>query len=109
MPAYAIAHLRTVDVNADIVRYLEEIDATLEPFDGRFLVHGSRITEIEKEWPGALVIVEFPSREAAEAWYASDAYQAIVGLRVRNSDSAAIIVDGVPPGYRATNAIPVGT
>jgi uncharacterized protein (DUF1330 family) len=106
MPTYAIAHLRTVDMNADIVRYLEGIDATLEPFEGRFLVHGAQITEIEQEWPGALVIVEFPSREHAQAWYESDAYQAILPLRVNNSDSATIMVDGVEPGYRATNAIP---
>jgi uncharacterized protein (DUF1330 family) len=106
MPTYAIAHLRTVDMNAEIVRYLQEIDATLEPFGGRFLVHGSPVTEIEKEWPGALVIVEFPDRERAEAWYASDAYQAILPLRVNNSDSATILVDGVPEHYRATSAIP---
>jgi len=29
VPAYAVGHLRQVTVNADIVRYLEEIDATL--------------------------------------------------------------------------------
>jgi uncharacterized protein (DUF1330 family) len=106
MPAYAVAHLRTVEMGPDIVRYLEEIDATLEPYRGRFLVHGGEITEMEGSWPGALVVIEFPSRELATAWYASDAYQAIVALRTRNSDSVAIIAEGVKPGHRATDLIP---
>ena len=40
MTAYAVAHLRSVDQNAEIVDYLRRIDATLDPFDGRFVVHG---------------------------------------------------------------------
>ena len=106
MPAYAIAHLRSVDMGADIVRYLEEIDATLEPFEGRFIIHGGEITELEGEWPGALIAIEFPSRERAEAWYASDAYQAILPLRTNNSEGSAILVEGVNPDHRATDIIP---
>jgi uncharacterized protein (DUF1330 family) len=105
MPAFAVAHLRSVAIGPDIVRYLQEIDATLEPYGGRFVIHGGAITEIEGEWPGALVVIEFPGRQAAEAWYASDAYQAILPLRTRNADGSAIIVDGVGPGYRATERV----
>ena len=35
------------------------------------------------EWAHArFVIVEFPSREAAEGWYRSPEYQNIIGLRL---------------------------
>jgi uncharacterized protein (DUF1330 family) len=105
MPAYAIAHLRTVEMGPDIVRYLQEIDATLEPFQGRFLIHGGQPTVMEDEWPGDLIVIEFPSREQAAAWYASDAYQAILPLRTENSDGAAIIADGVGPDHRATDVL----
>lgn len=105
MPAFAVAHLRSVAMGPDIVRYLEEIDATLEPYEGRFVIHGGAITEVEGEWPGSLIVIEFPGREAAEAWYASDAYQAILPLRTRNAEGSAIIVDGVGPGYRAAERI----
>jgi len=101
MPAYAIAHLRSVDVGEDIMRYLAEIDATLEQYNGRFIVHGGQITVVEGDWPGNLVIVEFPDRERATAWYESPEYRAILPLRTENSDSSAIIVDGVPPDYQA--------
>ncbi len=43
LPAYAVAHLRTVDVGPAIADYLARIDATLAPFDGRFLIHGARV------------------------------------------------------------------
>ena len=38
---HAIAHLRSVDPNEEIVEYLSRIDATLEPFGGRFIIHGA--------------------------------------------------------------------
>ena len=41
MSTYVIAHLHTVELGADITRYLERIDATLAPFHGQFLVHGA--------------------------------------------------------------------
>lgn len=105
MPAYAIAHLRTVDFNDELVEYIARIDATLEPFAGRFLTHGKIPTVMEEPFPGTVIVIEFPDREQAEAWYASDAYQAILPLRTANSDGSAIIVDGVAPGYRAASFV----
>ena len=103
MTAYAIAHLRDVDLNAEIVDYIKRIDETLTPFGGRFLIHGVTPEIIEEPWEGDLVVIAFPDIGAARSWYASPAYQAILPLRTRNSRSAAIIVDGVSDGYRATD------
>ena len=103
MPAYALAHLRTVDVNAEIVEYLERIDGSLEPFEGRFIVHGKIPEVIEEPFPGVVVIIEFPDLERARAWYESDEYQAILPFRTENSDGSAILVDGVGPDYRAAD------
>ena len=105
MPAYAIANLSNVDFNQDIVTYLERIDDTLASFGGRFLVHGTTPDVIEGEWADATVVVAFPDLERAYAWYRSPAYQEILPLRTDNSDSAAIIVDGVGDDYRATNLL----
>lgn len=103
MTAYAIAHLRDVDRNAEIVDYILRIDETLAPFGGRFLVHGATAEVIEEPWEGDLVIIAFPDLAAARAWYASPEYQEILPLRTNNSRSAAIIVEGAPEGYRATD------
>jgi uncharacterized protein (DUF1330 family) len=43
---------------------------------------------------GRNVVLEFPSREQAEAWYHSDAYQAIIHHRKDNSTGNLILVDG---------------
>jgi uncharacterized protein (DUF1330 family) len=40
------------------------------------------------------VVIEFPSREAAEAWYHSPEYQAILPHRKANSEGHIAIVDG---------------
>ena len=101
MPAYALAHLRSVDVNAEVLGYLHAIDATLEPYGGQFLVHGATPEVLEGPMPGTVVVIAFPDLEQARAWYASPAYRAILPLRTRNSDGTAVLLDGVPPGYRA--------
>jgi uncharacterized protein (DUF1330 family) len=102
MTAHAIAHLRSVRLGPDIVDHLERIDATLEPFGGRFLVHGDPPDVREGEWAGDLIVID---RESATAWYESPAYQEILALRTRNADGTAIIVDGVGPDRRATDVL----
>ncbi|HTK92871.1 MAG TPA: DUF1330 domain-containing protein [Verrucomicrobiae bacterium] len=63
---------------------------------GKFVVRGGGLSVLEGEWPFArTVIVEFPSRAAAEAWYRSPAYQKVQrgdgrrrGLAVRGRAAA---------------------
>ena len=68
-------------------------------------MHGGKLTPAEGEWPGDLVIIEFPSREDAVGWYDSPAYQEILPLRTEHSDSMACLVEGVPAGYQATDKL----
>jgi uncharacterized protein (DUF1330 family) len=103
MAAYALAHLRTPHINAEVLEYIEQIQATLDPFGGRFIVHGATVEVIEGSWPGTVVILEFPDADAARTWYASPAYQKILPLRTNNIDGDTIIVDGVPPNYDAAH------
>ncbi|MEJ7833111.1 MAG: DUF1330 domain-containing protein [Nocardioides sp.] len=105
VPAYALAYLREVDFGDDVIDYLQKIDATLAPYDGRFLVHGGKLTPAEGTWDGDIVVIEFPDAEQARAWYESTAYQAILALRTENSTSIAAIVEGVPGGYQATDGL----
>ena len=105
IPGYAVAYLREVDVGVEILDYISRIDATLAPYDGRFLVHGGRLDPVEGTWDGDLVVIGFPSLAAARAWYDSPDYQALVPLRVEHSRSVAAIVEGVPAGYQATDKI----
>lgn len=101
MTAYAIAHIRPETMNDDVLRYIEEIQATMDPFGGRFLVHGKEVEVKEGPWPGTVVVIGFPDIERARAWYDSPAYQAILPLRTDHVVSEAILVEGVPDGYDA--------
>lgn len=41
-----------------------------------------------------MVVVEFPSREAAIAWYESPAYRPLRDLRQANADATILVVPG---------------
>ena len=105
MTTYAVAHLRDIDFGDAIIEYLRRIDATLAPFEGRYIVHGSHPTVLEGTWPGDLVIISFPDRRRAEAWYRSPAYQAILALRTGNSEGDVVLVDGVEKDHCATDLL----
>lgn len=108
MPAYAIAHLHNPHFNADVGQYLERIQDTLDPFGGRFLVHGGDVEVKEGPWPGTIVVIAFPGIDEARNWYDSPEYQAILHLRTDHIDGQAILVQGVPDGYHpATTAAAV--
>jgi uncharacterized protein (DUF1330 family) len=106
MAAYAVAHIRQITIGPAIEEYIRRIDATLAPFDGRFVVHGGRTEVLEGSWSGHLIVLEFPDMGAARGWYSSPAYQAIVRLRTDNSDGDTILVEGVAQGHRATDILP---
>jgi len=109
MPSYAIAQLRDITLNDEIVAYLEAIDATLAPFGGRFLIHGGPLTRVEGEWPkGDLILIAFPDRAALDGWYNSPAYRNILPLRTANSKGEVILVDGVKEPHRAVDVLQTG-
>ena len=65
--------------------------------------HGGDVEVRECSWPGTIVIIEFPDRDVAAAWYESPPYQAIPPLRTNNIDGATLIIHGVPPDYNAAS------
>jgi uncharacterized protein (DUF1330 family) len=105
MSAYAIGHLRKVEMGPGIKTYLERIDRTLEPFEGHFIVHGGAKTLLEGHWPGDLIIIAFPDRLKAQAWYDSAAYREILRFRTDNSEGDVMIVDGVSRSHRAVDVL----
>src|SRR5687768_3657440 len=98
--AYAVAHIQQVTIGPAIEEYIRKIDNTLTGFGGRFLVHGGKTEVLEGTWDGHLVVLEFPSMDAARDWYNSPGYQAIVRLRTDNSEGDTVLVQGVADGHR---------
>ncbi|EAU43482.1 hypothetical protein R2601_23353 [Salipiger bermudensis HTCC2601] len=75
--------------------YAGQTVALAEKFGGRFLVKGGPQEVIEGEAPSRHVIVEFPSRAAAERWFNSPEYQRILPIALRASTRDVVIVEGV--------------
>jgi uncharacterized protein (DUF1330 family) len=100
MSTYLINHLRIPGgvPNEEGMSYLEQVQATVEPYGGKWLAQGD-VDVIEGAWPGSVVLLEFPSRADAENWYNSPEYQAILPLRVNNAISDIILVDSVGPDF----------
>ena len=105
MTSYVVAHLRNVEMGPEIVAYVEAIDATLVPFQGRYVIHGGEKDELEGTFPDDLIMLAFPDREAARAWYASRAYQAILPKRLDKSQGDVFLIDGVDEDHRATDIL----
>jgi uncharacterized protein (DUF1330 family) len=105
MTAYFIANIRQADIGPAIVDYLERIDATLEPFEGHFLVHGDEPEQVEGAWDGRLIVIAFPNQEAARGWYDSPAYREILPLRLDHTRGETILVQRVESDHRATDIL----
>jgi uncharacterized protein (DUF1330 family) len=95
MTAYVIAEVEVTDPQA-FEQYRREVPATLAAFNGRFVVRGGASETLEGDWqPKRLVVLEFPDRTAAKAWWSSQAYAAPKALRQRSAKTQLLIVDGV--------------
>ena len=95
MPAYLICQ---GDV-ADEVRY-EDYKAQAGPSvvaaGGRYLVRGGDSESLEGELPASrTVVIEFPTRAAACAWYGGAEYTEIRKLREGIARATLYVVDGV--------------
>jgi len=94
MSAYLIA-VETVHDEAMFAEYRKHIIATLEAFGGRFVARGGKLTVLEGESQHPrTVIIEFPSRDAAEGWYKSADYQKIIGLLLKSTSGNLVILYG---------------
>jgi uncharacterized protein (DUF1330 family) len=92
MSAYVIVGVDVTEPEA-YAEYSRDVPATLEPYQGRFVVRGGAFEVIEGDWTAArIVVLTFPSVEQAKAWHESAAYQAILPIRQRNARTHFMVV-----------------
>lgn len=74
MPAYVITEIEVSDPE-QYKQYMALSPGAVAAAGGRFVVRGGRTETIEGDWqPSRLVVVEFPTYEAAKAFYDSPPY-----------------------------------
>ncbi|MFL5577743.1 MAG: DUF1330 domain-containing protein, partial [Gemmatimonadaceae bacterium] len=87
MSAYLIVEIAAVRDEGAYAEYRARVSPGLERAGGRYLVRGGRTLVLEGTWaPPRLVVVEFPSRDAAHAWWDSREYAELRALRGRATD-----------------------
>jgi uncharacterized protein (DUF1330 family) len=85
----------TVTDHAWQERYLEPTAELVARHGGRYIALGNpEKMEGERAAPDVLVIIEFPSPDAAKAWHRDPDYQPLIALRRGGSVSEALLVDG---------------
>lgn len=95
--AYLIACSTATNLEAHTQGYGLKVEATFKPYGGKYLARGGDIFYEEGDLPGnRVVIIEFPSKPAAEDWLNSPEYQAIIHHRQNNTVGIVIMTDGVP-------------
>lgn len=104
MPGYLIFEIEITDADA-WEDYRRIAGPVMAASGGRFLVNSSDPVPLEGGWrPKTVSVVEFPSVEAARAFYNSDSYQQTIPLRQRASNGKGILVDGFVPGMQGPGA-----
>lgn len=84
--AYVIGHITVKDA-AKWAEYRTRVPATLAPWKAELVFRGERVAVLGGEHRHRdTVVIRFPSVEAVDAWYQSDAYQALIPLRLAAAD-----------------------
>ena len=73
--------------------YMRMAEASVARHGGRFMVRGGDAAGLDGDTaPGRVVIMEFPSREAAERFYRSEDYAPALALRRSMSKGRAVLL-----------------
>jgi len=94
MAGYVIAQIQVNDADG-YGEYKKGVGATIEAYDGEFLVRGGEAEVMEGVWPlPRTVVLRFPSVEKAKEWYLSDMYKPLLDMRNSVADGNLVIVEG---------------
>jgi uncharacterized protein (DUF1330 family) len=95
VPAYVI-YLADVADESRYEHYKAGAGPSVEAAGGKYLVRGGDGEAMEGELPASrTVVLEFPTRAAALAWYQSPEYAEIRKLRAGIAEATLYVVDGV--------------
>ncbi len=94
MPAYAVVIREKTRNPAKLDEYRKLAPASFQNHPAKFLAIHGRSEVLEGPNSEEIIILEFPSYEAAEAWYHSPEYQAACQHRFQGGDYRCIITDG---------------
>ena len=95
MKYYAVAEIEVTDPGW-VRDYLAEVTAIVERRGGRYLARTSRVQKIEgrRAQPPTFLIIEWPSKDAADAFYECEEYRPFRESRRRGARNEFVLVAG---------------
>lgn len=95
MAAYIVSRVK-IDDFENMRRYVRDAPATVQAHGGRYLARGGAVEALEGEWEhDRMVVVEFPTKQAALDWYHSMEYRPLRDLRQRSASAVILLAEGV--------------
>jgi len=91
---YLIANIQVKDP-VKFEEYRQKVAPLIQKFGGRYLIRGGEVRRLEGN-PSfhRLVVLEFPTVDAARHFYESAEYQPILKLRLDSTQSDTVLVQG---------------
>jgi uncharacterized protein (DUF1330 family) len=91
---YLIAEIDVQDAG-QYAKYTAQTPAAVAKHGGKFVVRGGVWDAVEGRSPqGRVVVIEFPSLDAARTFYQSDDYQPLIPIRQSASTGRVFLVEG---------------
>ncbi len=95
MPAYVIAHVRVHD-KSRYEEYMRLAATSVVSHGGRYIARGGAVETLDGGWrPQRLVLLEFPSMDAARRWWASEDYRRAMAIRHATATSEIVLLEGL--------------
>ena len=95
MSAYIVASVNVTDPEK-YKNYMALSPGAVAAAGGKFIVRGGNLEILEGDWSRPrIVIIEWPTRDAAKAFYDSTLYSAACAAREGAAEFSMIVVDGV--------------
>ena len=78
-------------------KYMDKVKPMIESYGGEYLIRGGEIDSLETNlWkPTRMVLVKFPDKKSAMKWYDSEEYRHYKKIRLENSTSNILMVEGI--------------
>jgi uncharacterized protein (DUF1330 family) len=97
MAGYLVANIEVTDPKG-FDEYRQKVAPLIAQFGGRYIVRGGDLRSLEGNLPiKRLVVLEFPSLDAAQRFYDSAEYKPVLQIRLASAKSDVVLVAGYSP------------
>lgn len=95
MAAFLLAYIEVKDPE-EYQEYIRQVPPLVAKHGGVYRARGGECTVQEGSWqPRRTVLLEFPDRQSAEAFYFDPEYKDVKAIRLRTADTNLILFDGL--------------